>query len=120
MPLLCSVLLFSLSLVVFIKNLRTSRRKDKNEEGEESAPLITLERLKKPIILGIVLGVYTFLLEGVGFLVATFLLMFVMISTYESKKWYVDLLIAALVAGVSFILFDRWLHVRLPSGLFHM
>jgi hypothetical protein len=36
MPLLCSVLLFSLSLVVFIKNLRMSRRKDKDEEGGQS------------------------------------------------------------------------------------
>ena len=120
MALLASALLFFLSLAVFIKNLRISRRKDQGDQEEENASRITWERLKKPIILGTALVVYSLILEGVGFVIATFLLMFVMIVTYEPKKWYRDLLIAVLLASMSFFIFDRWLQVQLPAGLFRM
>ena len=121
MAFLASILLFCLSLVVLIRNLVISWRNPKDEGEGETGSLIRWERFKKPLFLGIALAAYASVLELIGFLIATFILMYIMIVTYESKKWYKDLLIAVLVAGVSFIVFDRWLQVRLPSGeLFRM
>ena len=120
MALLCSVLLFSLSLVVLITDLTRLKKKNKDDQEEMKVPIVNWEHLKKPIILVVALAVYALIIEGIGFVIATFLLTFVMIVTFESKKWYKDLLIAALVASISFIIFDRWLQVRLPPGLLVM
>jgi putative tricarboxylic transport membrane protein len=114
MPFFASILLFSLSSLVLIKGIIGS---SKNEEGELS---IGWENLKTPIGLAITLSAYTLIFEFVGYVIATFLCMFTMLFMYGSKRWYVDLLIAALVASVSFLVFCRWLQVQLPIGLFHI
>jgi putative tricarboxylic transport membrane protein len=121
MSFLASILLFCLSLIVLIRNLVMSWTGPKDEREGETSSFIRWERFRKPLLLGLALAAYTFILELIGFLIATFTLMFVMVVIYEPRKWYKDLLIAALVAGVSFVVFDRWLQVRLPTGeLFRM
>ena len=59
---------------------------------------------------------YTAVLGGLGFVVATFLLMVVLFRAVESHRWAVALAAAASAAVLSHLLFKVWLGVRLPPG----
>jgi putative tricarboxylic transport membrane protein len=111
-PFLTSVLLLSLSLIVFIKEMRGA-----TEEGEKVA-FITWGNLTKPVYLTLALIGYALLFLMLGYLVSTFLLMLAMSIICEPKKWGVKIVTAAIIAGLSFLLFAVWLRVPLPKGIF--
>ncbi len=112
MPSLAAVLLFSLSLLTIIFDIKGSV---KEEEGKSS---LRWEDLIKPFSLVASLIGYAFLLNILGYLVTTFLVLFVLFSITEPQKWRKDMVIAAIVATLSFLVFDKWLHVQLPSDIF--
>jgi putative tricarboxylic transport membrane protein len=76
--------------------------------------------LKKPAILVVALIGYAFLLQVFGYLITSFALMFVMFLITEPQKWRKDILIAAIAVMLSFLVFDKWLQVRLPGGIFDL
>ena len=113
LPFLTSFLLFFLSLVVFIMDfIRTG-------EWKEKGPLLAKETLKKPVFLVVLLFGFTFLLNVFGYLITTFLLMFLMFSMLDPKKWCLHIVVGAIVAGLSFFFF-KWFQVQLPTGIFHI
>jgi putative tricarboxylic transport membrane protein len=112
MPLLAAVLLFCLSLATIIVESRGSA------EDEERKSSLGLKELAKPISLVIALIGYAFLLNVLGYPVTTFLLLFGLFSVTEPQHWRKNLVIAALVAVLSFLVFDKWLRVQLPDGIF--
>ena len=71
--------------------------------------------------LGLALGcilLYGLLLERLGFLLSTFLLLSLLLGTIESKRWYVMFLVALTGALGTYGIFELWLHSRLPRGPF--
>lgn len=116
MPILVSALVFSLSFLVFIKEIKTT---GSAKDGDRQTSL-GWENLIKPINLVIALCGYSFVLELFGYLSTAFLLMFTMLFIYEPKKWYIHIAIAAIVANLSFLVFCKWLRVQLPMGLFRI
>ena len=113
MPLLAAILLFSLSLLVLFIEGRSV--KDHKKGG-----FIEWGSLKKPAILVVALIGYAFLLQVFGYLITSFALMFVMFLITEPQKWRKDILIAAITVMLSFLVFDKWLQVRLPGGIFDL
>jgi putative tricarboxylic transport membrane protein len=111
MPLLAAVLLFCLTLLTMIFEIR------KSNEGEERKSPLGLHELIKPGSLVISLVAYAFLLNVLGYVIATFLLLFVLFSFTEPQKWRKDLVSAAVIAVLSFVVFDKWLRVQLPDGI---
>jgi putative tricarboxylic transport membrane protein len=110
MPLIVSILLFSLSMLILI-----GEKKGSEEEiptGEKN--------VLKPLGLIIVLFAYMFLLDVVGYLTVTFCLMFCMFVMSNPKKWHLHIGIAAIVAVLSFVLFDKLLQLRLPTGILNI
>jgi putative tricarboxylic transport membrane protein len=59
---------------------------------------------------------YGVLLERLGFLLSTFLLLALLLRTIESKRWYVIFLVALGGAWGTYAIFELWLHSRLPRG----
>lgn len=110
MPLLVSLLVICLSLIVFITDVVSA----KNISGRSSR---FQGNLIRPIILVMALSIYTFSLNTIGYLIATYLLVFSMITMFDPKKWYLHTVIAAVIVLASYILFVRWLQVQLPTGL---
>jgi putative tricarboxylic transport membrane protein len=60
---------------------------------------------------------YAFLLEPLGYLVTTILLMIVQLRWVEGRTWTVTLSTSVLAAVVSFVTFGVWLKVSLPAGI---
>jgi putative tricarboxylic transport membrane protein len=111
-PFFTSLLLFSLAILIFILGV-----KDSVEDGQEEAEK---KNLLKPVYLIIALLGYPFVLNILGFLVTTFLLMLLMFSISEPKKLWVNIIASAIIVNASLLLFSKLLQVYLPSGKFRI
>jgi putative tricarboxylic transport membrane protein len=60
---------------------------------------------------------YALLLEPLGYLVTTTLVMIVQLRWVEDRRWAVTLSTSLLAAVVSFVMFGVWLKVPLPPGI---
>lgn len=63
---------------------------------------------------------YAFLLEPLGFLVTTFLLLFFLFTVIEPKRWTTAVALSALTALATWIVFKLWLGVQLPGGVWRL
>lgn len=114
MPLVTSLFMLFLSIVVLIRDLLGKR------ESKDEKLLLVKENLKKPSSLIAALIGYALLLDVLGYLVTTFLLMFLMFYSFDPKKWGVNIVISAIASSLSFFIFHKWLQVQLPAGIFHL
>jgi putative tricarboxylic transport membrane protein len=64
-----------------------------------------------------VLALYSMALEGLGYPIATFLVVLFMLRVTEPHRWPLALALAVLAAGGSYLVFAVWLDVPLPAGL---
>lgn len=63
-----------------------------------------------------VLAIYPIILEMVGFLLTTFLVLTLLCIGIESKKWRLGISLSFVSSLCSYLLFDRILQVQLPRG----
>ncbi len=106
---LCSGLAVSfLSTVGFF----STRGKAKNGEAVLFGPLW----VNGFIILLLLVG-FALLLNFLGFLICTFLFMFILIGRIKSYSWKVVLGWSLGTAGVMYLVFEVWLQAQLPMGL---
>lgn len=81
-----------------------------------SVPDERSSRIAKVALLLVGLGAYTFLLEPLGYLLSTFLLVLFMLRVTDPQRWAVALSMAAITAVGSYVVFAVWLSVPLPPG----
>ena len=60
---------------------------------------------------------YLFLLEKLGFLFCTFLLVVFLLRVVETQRWPVVIATAFSATLFCYILFQLWLKIQLPSGI---
>jgi putative tricarboxylic transport membrane protein len=68
------------------------------------------------VILSLIL--YAFFLERLGFVVTTFILLSFLLAGIERTGWAGSLAIATSATLGSFAIFELWLKIRLPKGIF--
>ena len=61
---------------------------------------------------------YSFTVEYLGFLLTTFLLMLILFSLYDRKRWGLAIGGSLAVISVTYVVFCVWLKVQFPSGIF--
>ncbi len=113
MGFLSSVVLLLLSLVILIEETVKSACK----EGEEG---VRWESLSKPFILTAALCGYAFFLDTLGFLLSSFILLFIMLLIDNPRKWITHLVVAFLMINTSYLILCKFLRVVLPSGIFRI
>ncbi len=108
-PLGAGIFLGGLSAANFFRSLR------KRSQVERS-PWYPKETW--PRIVGVItaLMIYTVLLDLLGFLIATFLLLIFLFRTPEPQRWIVALFGSALTALGTYGVFEKWLQAQLPKG----
>lgn len=103
------LILVLLSLVVLLDSIRSAA-----DIAEEMAkinwPKIAL------ILLSLLL--YGFFLERLGFVLTTFVLLSFLLGWIENTNWGRSLAVASAAALACFALFELWLKIRLPKGIF--
>lgn len=115
LPFLVSIFFFSLSLLNFVQEIIISK-----DEGTKDRYTMNRKNLLKLAIIAIMLCGYLFSLNIFGYIIATYLLMSLLLVLFDPKKWYIYLIIAAVVVNLSFLFFGKWLRVDLPIGRFHI
>ncbi len=106
-PLCLAVALALVALLLLWRALRESATPALSAEpGERWKPVATL----------VALAAYTFALEPLGFVLATAALLFFFFRVLDGQRWWIALASAVVVSALSYLLFARALHVRLPEG----
>lgn len=80
------------------------------------APLPTGRGMPRVALAAVILLGYTQVLDRLGYLVATLVVMLVLLRGLERASWRASLIVAVLSVAASYMLF-RWLGVPLPRGI---
>jgi len=102
----CSAWVTTRSLVLVVKE------KGVREEGIWSQ----VDLKKIALVIGSLLG-YAFLLERIGFVITTLVILFVLFRTVGSQKWHYVLVSSFLTVFVTYLVFVTILKVELPYGI---
>jgi putative tricarboxylic transport membrane protein len=98
-----------LALRQFIKSLHSHGREVKRTSEE-----IHWKRIISVILANII---YIFILQPVGYLLCTFLLLCFLFQIHEKGRWVSAVGGAALTSFLSYLIFSRMLQLHLPRGL---
>ncbi|PKN62667.1 MAG: hypothetical protein CVU57_23200 [Deltaproteobacteria bacterium HGW-Deltaproteobacteria-15] len=107
----CGLLLGFMSLIMIVSSLRM-----RSAWKPLSLPFKGLN-LKKLIPVVLSLFLYVALMETLGFVVGTFLILIFLLRIIEKKPWRLSLTTSVLVTACSYLLFQYWLAAQLPRGL---
>lgn len=88
--------------------------KGKGPQGQKG-PFENVHWFKTVLIIAS-LVVYAAVMEWLGFLISTVLLIGFLLRTIETKKWFVVASVALASAFLSYVLFEILIHARLPKG----
>jgi putative tricarboxylic transport membrane protein len=109
LPFWAGALLALLSLISLIQTI--------SEKAEEGPYVWAGVNIVKLGLVMLALLLYVVLLNTLGFLLCTFLLLLFLFRVVEPYRWYVVLLASALSLASVYVLFVRLLDVRLPAGV---
>jgi hypothetical protein len=114
-PLVTALVMIGSSLFIIIKSLRLSREQKKEEvlEGQERQ-IGSVFKVSAYVVL---IMLYGFLLEKVGFLITSALFLFLMLKYIEKQGWKMTILVGIASIITSYLLFVYFLGVLLPKGL---
>ncbi|MDP3910912.1 MAG: tripartite tricarboxylate transporter TctB family protein [Gemmatimonadales bacterium] len=113
LPVGAGVLLVVLCLAYGINAWRNTEP----EYSRKPSPWV-IEHWRRAVSVMFALLVYALLLDTLGYLVATFLLMVVLLRVLEPPGWPMTFLAATLITAVTYIVFGKWLMVQFPRGIF--
>jgi len=103
------LILVILSFMVLVQSVR-STEDTVQDTAEINWPKIAL------VLLSLLL--YGFFLERLGFVFSTFVLMSFLLGWIEGTNWARSLTVASAAALASYAIFELWLKIRLPKGIF--
>ena len=113
LPLWLGILLAVLATILFV----TAWRRQATEKDAQSVfPGKQALFAIAAVLVG--LAVYIFLIETLGYLVDTFLLIVFLMKAVEREKWPLTLIIAVATTAALFITFQILLKITLPSNMF--
>ncbi|MBS4211313.1 tripartite tricarboxylate transporter TctB family protein [Neobacillus rhizophilus] len=104
-PLVLGIALVLLSIRLFFETFQNKSNQEKKEKLE----------YKPFIIIFIATLLYILTLESIGYVITTFLFLFVCFQTMERSKWVNSLIISALFSGLVYFLFVEVLKGTLPG-----
>ncbi|MGC8808787.1 MAG: tripartite tricarboxylate transporter TctB family protein [bacterium] len=72
----------------------------------------------RPLAIGVTLIVYIFILERVGFLLTSLIMLFIILKLVEKLPWTRTIVISLSISVGTFLLFNKILKTTLPRGIF--
>jgi putative tricarboxylic transport membrane protein len=113
--LLTGLFIVAMGLAMILARAMSKRRPDNSSGTDRPFQIEAWPRLVYTMAL---LLAYIMLLDPVGFILTTFLLMFGLFFDYQKKNYIWSLFFSIATASVSYLVFEVWLRCQLPRGLF--
>ena len=66
----------------------------------------------------VLLVVYALFLDMLGYILTTFFVMWALFYDWETRRWFPSCLASLVTTGVSYLVFEVWLHCQFPRGIF--
>ncbi len=108
-----------LALVGFILGVSKAFEKTTRKEDPENIVDISIKDFgKRRVYTLVILVLYTLSLESLGFLIATFLLLFFLFKIMEPRRWLAPIFISVFSVIISYLVFNVWLKINFPQGIF--
>ena len=107
LPLLFGIILLAFSFVSFF----ISNGKKVSEPSDKAG------RRRVFYVLGILLF-FRYALPVLGYCLTTFIMLVFLLKTVGAQKWLRTLAWSIIVVGASYLVFDKWLMVLFPRGIF--
>jgi len=114
-PLAIAVVIIVLSVIILVKSIHPARAPRKMEIEETQR--LKGETIFKVSSYAVLMLGYGLLMEKLGFLIASALLLFPMAKIVERQSWRTTLLLGGISIVASYVLFAYLLGVPLPRGL---
>ena len=108
-----AVLLICLATIDLATTIVESKRSNAIQK-----PLWKGFRWGKVILILVGLGVYAIVLDILGFILSTFLVLFFLFKVVEPVKWRDAIIGSLLTISVVYAVFGIWLKVPFPAGIF--
>lgn len=109
-----------LALVIVSLALTIKFSREKVDQSSSSKSLWKGLYWEKIVFSLVVLLLYAFFLEILGYTIATFLLMLFLFKAIGSQRWRVSIVGSVFASLSTYTLFKLWLQVQLPVGLWGM
>ncbi|BBK43170.1 hypothetical protein STVA_31900 [Allostella vacuolata] len=74
----------------------------------------------RPVYAVLLLAAYAMALLPVGFLLSTFAFLLLLMLTVDRNPPLTALMVSLAATGLAFLVFDKWLGVGLPRGIFYL
>lgn len=113
-PLLIALMTGLLALITLVQALRRKR-----EQGDASRASTPEEPFRwwNLVIIVAALSAYALTLQTIGFMVDTFLFMFLLVKVIEPQSWAKSLIAALITAVASELFFNVLLQAQIPQGI---
>jgi len=111
LPFLLGIAIVSMSIVLLIRVWKKTKTQDESTSWPERGGLI------KVSLIFIVIVLFTALLETTGYILNVFVLFLILLRPVGKQKWLWTLSISIGATLASYLLFDRWLMLPLPRGI---
>jgi putative tricarboxylic transport membrane protein len=110
LPFGLGLVLVLLSIILLINALR---------KGEIDKPPVFGKQASKVVASIALLMIDTLLLESLGYLIAIFILIVVIMLIMKPRQWISALVLGSISSISTYVIFDTWLKVSLPKGLLY-
>jgi putative tricarboxylic transport membrane protein len=111
--LIIGIFVIAMGAILTVRSIMNAQRKVVSaDEGEHSS--LFPGRLIYTVVL---LVAYAVLMNPLGFIVSTFMVMFGLFFDWEKKNWFWSCFFSVATALVSYLVFETWLHGQLPRGI---
>ena len=115
-PFVAGLVLGVLAAVVYVQ----ARRAASSTKENKKPVLISPGGVKKIVLTTVALLAYVVGMEYLGFLISTFIFFAFLLRSIEPQRWSVVILESLLASGVCYFIFQIWLRVELPRGIFQI
>jgi hypothetical protein len=105
--------LAGLALIDLVTTILENKRK-----GTIREPLWKGFHWCKVLLIIAVVGAYAIVLEILGFILSTFLILFFLLKGIEPFKWRDAIILSLLTISFVYAVFGIWLQVPFPAGIF--
>jgi putative tricarboxylic transport membrane protein len=113
-PLVIAIIIIGLSLLIIHQSVFSPDYKKEETLNQKKDGKTRISRVMSYVISSLLYGI---LLESIGFLISSALLLVFIIKVVEKRSWKVTIILASAAVLISYILFAYFLGVPLPKGL---